>query len=203
VTEPLLTFHKQAGAAGVNAPARAGAPFEPAHVSQEDCMFPLKPLHPDAIPEAMMKAERYRLLNEPVLAESICRDVLLVEPTNQQAIVWLLLSLGDQFAGPYKAMTVREARSLLARLFSAYERSYYAGVIRERQAKARLREGGPGAGFEAYELLREAMEYYEEAEKVRPADNDDTILRWNSCARIIDNNPEVRPRPEGEIELLE
>ena len=45
--------------------------------------FTLKPISPEAIPEALQKAERYRLLNEPAQAESLCQDVLAVEPNNQ------------------------------------------------------------------------------------------------------------------------
>ena len=44
-----------------------------------------KPLSPEPCPAALAKAERYRLLNEPGEAESICLDVLAVEPDNQEA----------------------------------------------------------------------------------------------------------------------
>ena len=60
-------------------------------------MFELKPLHPDAVQAALARAERYRLLNEPSEAESICLDILAVEPDNQPARIMLLLSLTDQF----------------------------------------------------------------------------------------------------------
>ena len=165
-------------------------------------MFELKRLRPKAVAEAMRKAERYRLLREPVLAESICRDVLLVDSENQTAIVWLLLSLTDQF-GPGNSEQVSEARNLLPRLPGEYERAYYAGIILERQGHARMQNGGPGSGFVAYELLQDAMECFEKAEKLRPEGNDDAILRWNTCARVINNNPEVRPQPKGTTEFLE
>jgi hypothetical protein len=45
----------------------------------------LKPLSVDAIPSALVNAERYRFLNEPGEAESICLDVLAVDPANQAA----------------------------------------------------------------------------------------------------------------------
>ena len=61
-------------------------------------MFELKHLSAAAIPRALEKAERYRLLNEPWEAESICLDVLSVEPQNQQALVMLILALTDAFA---------------------------------------------------------------------------------------------------------
>ena len=57
----------------------------------------LKQLHKDAIPAALEKAERYRLLNEPGEAESICLDILAVDPDNQRAIITLLLAFTDRF----------------------------------------------------------------------------------------------------------
>ncbi|NIR45450.1 MAG: hypothetical protein GWN99_13670, partial [Gemmatimonadetes bacterium] len=55
----------------------------------------------------------------------------------------------------------------------------------------------PGAGAAAYEALRQAMEHYEEAEKLRPAGNDDAILRWNTCVRIFQRNAnDLRPLDE-------
>ena len=59
--------------------------------------FDLKPISAAGIGEALEKAERYRLLNEPSLAESICLDVLRIDPENQHALVMLLLALTDQF----------------------------------------------------------------------------------------------------------
>ena len=60
-------------------------------------MAELKQLHKDAIPAALEKAERYRLLNEPGEAESICLDILAVDPDNQRAIITLLLAFTDRF----------------------------------------------------------------------------------------------------------
>ncbi len=162
-------------------------------------MFTLKPLSKPGIPAALQKAERYRLLNEPWEAESICRDVLAVEPDNQAALIALILSLSDQFdreLGPDPA----ELKELVARLRTAYEQVYYAGLIAERRGKARLARGGPGAGAMAWEFLREAMELYERAERVRPAGNDDALLRWNTCARILMRHEGVRPLAEERVE---
>jgi tetratricopeptide (TPR) repeat protein len=162
-------------------------------------MSELKPLKPELIAKALEKAERYRLLNEPAESESICRDVLVADPNNQRALVWLLLSLTDQIAfGRHGA--AHEARNLLARLDSEFEREYYAGVIAERQGKARLRSGQARSGFHAYELLRLAMRHFEEAEAISPPDNDDAVLRYNSCVRMLDAHPELRPEPVDEYE---
>ena len=160
-------------------------------------MTDLKPISRDAIPHALEKVERYRLLNEPAEAESICRDVLRADPGNPRALVMLLLTLTDQF-GRGRA-GVSEARELVARLAGEYERAYYEGIVCERQGKALLRGGAVGSESGTYGWLREAMRAYERAEAIRPAGNDDAILRWNACARILrDHN--LGPRSEDEIE---
>jgi hypothetical protein len=154
-------------------------------------MFELKPISREAIPEALSKAERYRLLNEPWQAESICLDVLRVDPEHQHALRTLLLSLTDQFG---KGVSQSRAREVAPKLHSEYERAYYAGIICERWAEALLRQGAPGAGFSAYESLRDAMAHYDRAEALRPPGNDEALLRWNTCARILMRNRELRPR---------
>jgi hypothetical protein len=93
---------------------------------------------------------------------------------------------------------VQRAKDALALLTDAYERAYYAGLILERRAKARLDQRAPGAGFVAYEWLREAMGYYEKAEKLRPPGNDAALLRWNTCARMLNERPDIVPRGEEE-----
>lgn len=150
-------------------------------------MFELKPLSREAIPAALERAVRYRLLNEPGEAESICLDVLRTDPDNQQALVVLLLALTNQF-GQGHAISLTEAQEILARLRSPYESAYYAGIIAERRAKAQLHIGSPGSGFAAYEWLRDAMDWYEKAEAIRPEGNDEALLRWNACARLIMQN---------------
>ncbi len=164
--------------------------------------FSLRPIHKDAVKAALEKAEWYRALNEPLEAESICRDVLAVEPENQEALAALLLALTDQFGRGLQGR-VREARELAARLSSEYEREYYNGIICERRAKSRYHQGTPGRGHIAYEGLREAMNHYDEAEKVRPAGNDDAILRWNACARVIMSHADIRPEPTAAREFVE
>ncbi len=105
-------------------------------------MFELKRLSEDAIPAALERALRYRLLNEPAEAESICHDVLRIDPENQEALVLLLLALTDRFG----------------------------------------------------------KSWFEKAEALRPARNDDALLHWNTCARIIMGN-QLTPRPVEMVEL--
>jgi len=166
--------------------------------------FDVKTLSPEAVPRALAKAERYRLLNEPVEAESICLDVLEAEAGNQEALAILLLALTDQFANG-DSHVVAEAWKTVARFSDSYEQSYYTGIVHERRAKAQLAMKTPGSGPRTYEWLREAMSWYERAEAVRPPGNDDAILRWNACARLIMRDPHLVPLGEerGEPLLLE
>jgi hypothetical protein len=163
-------------------------------------MSELKSLHKDAIPAALEKAERYRLLNEPGEAESICLDILAVDPENQQAIITLLLALTDRFEKGY-GVSDMQTKELLARIKSQYDQAYYSGIIAERRAKMKMRQNTPDCRFQAYDLFREAMNCFEKAEPIRPPGHDDAILRWNTCARIIERNNLVPREPEERIEL--
>ena len=155
--------------------------------------FELKPLSRTAIPAALEKAQLYRLLSEPWQAESICEDILRVDPRNQTALITLLLAITDQFPVHISSGRAREA---LSRINGEYERAYYAGIISERSARARMRQGLPGANFKAYDEFTEAMRSYERAEPLRPEGNDDAVLRWNTCARTLSTNHDLRPQPE-------
>jgi hypothetical protein len=153
-----------------------------------------KSISREAIPVALEKAERYRLLNEPAEAESICLDVLAVDAENQQALVMLLLALTDQFrSGPEDCFS--QARSILSRLHGEYEQLYYRGIIFERRGHAVAVQAGPGSSTAAYHWLRQAMNCYDEAERLRPPGNDDAILRWNSCIRLCEHF-HLHPEPE-------
>jgi hypothetical protein len=164
-------------------------------------MLQLKPLSKDAIPSALDKAGHYRLLNEPGQAESICLDVLAVDPANQQALVTLILALTDQFA-QHPAAALQRAREFLTKLTSEYERAYYGGLICERRAKAQLAHGGHGASEAARGWLTEALDLYARAEPLRPPGNDDAILRWNACVRLLERHPEVTGVDDASARLL-
>jgi hypothetical protein len=160
-------------------------------------MNTLKKLTAAGIEKAMHKAERYRLLGEPCEAESICMDVLQVDPDNHQARVTLILALTDQFRRDMSR--VAEAARLVGDLQDEYERLYYSGVVAERHGKSHLMVGGPSSDDYANRALREAMEWYEKAEAIRPPGDDDAILRWNTCSRAISRRgftvPPDRARP--------
>ena len=153
--------------------------------------FQLKPLSKAGVERALRKAERYRLLNEPWQAESICRDVLQVDPQNQEALIALVLSMSDQFKSD-GLVRADEAKSLASQLAGPYERAYYSGIVCERRGTALLARG-IGTSPMVYDWLEQAMSWYERAEPIRPSGNDDSVLRWNTCARLIMRHPELHP----------
>ena len=163
-------------------------------------MVQLKPLSAAAIPAALQKAEHYRLLNQPWAAESICLDILQAEPGHQKALRVLLLACTDQFGPENSARHTQHARDALGRLTSAYERSYYAGIICERRAKAEIERHTTESGYAAYAWIRDAMEHFEAAEKLQNAGDDNAILRWNSCVRLLHESPNVVPRVSERME---
>jgi len=156
-------------------------------------MFQVKPISKEAAPAALDRVERYRLLNEPLEAESICLDVLQADPDNQRALTLLLLSLTDQFHTRIGA-ALPGAMAVVPKLKDEYSRAYYQGVICERKGKALLHRGGPDDLAAAHDAFRDAMQQYEKAEALRPARNDEAILRWNACARALNRHPELKPR---------
>jgi hypothetical protein len=162
--------------------------------------FELKTLSREAVSRTIAKAEHYRLLNEPGEAESICRDALQIDPDNQQALVTMLLAMTDQFLDQPSA--IDDAWECAERIQNEYDRAYYSGIICERRAKAHLHHGAPRCGSRAYEGLREAMVWYERAEAIRPPGNDDALLRWNTCARLIMRDPRLEPVVEEQAEPL-
>ena len=147
--------------------------------------FELKSLSKDALERAADKAERYRLLNEPAQAESICLDVLRADPEHQRTLVILILALTDQFViGQSAAEKLKQARSYAKELKDSYQNQYYTGIIAERQARAFIARRAPRS--HAYNAFRDAMEWYEKADSHHAAGDEDAILRWNSCVRTIE-----------------
>ena len=146
-------------------------------------MFELKKIAPEAVPDALEKALRYRLLNEPLEAESICRDILIMQPDNQSALITLLLAVTDQFSKDY-GVTCDHAREVLADMGGEYEQAYYAGIIDERWGKAQMARGMPTDT--AADWIRQAMRWYEKADVLSSPDDPDAALRWNTCARFLD-----------------
>ena len=159
----------------------------------------LKPISQAGINEAIAKVELYRNLNEPGEAESICRDILAVDPNHQSALRLLGLAITDQFNGT-STDRYTEASSAFQSLTNNYERTYYCGLLHERKAKAQLRAGLPPPTVKPE--FEEAMRFFEDAEKIRPHDNDDAILRWNRCVRLLQSlMPEAWEKTIDEVEV--
>ncbi len=157
-------------------------------------MIELKRITIEGVPAALEKALRYRLLNEPLEAESICRDILELEPENKQAVVTLLLSLTDQFDKDFAHARDR-AREALQQLTDPYQQAYYEGILHERWAKAEIARGLP-RNF-AVGWFREAMRCYEKAEQLSTTKDPDPILRWNTCARFLAREGEIDTQAES------
>jgi tetratricopeptide (TPR) repeat protein len=160
----------------------------------------LKTISVESVDAALAKAELYRFLNDPEEAESICQDVLAVVPAHQLALRLLGLAITDQFAGR-PSDRHGDAESAFEQLTDPYERTYYRGLLHERRAKAQLRAGRPPHTLLV--LLEEAMRCYAEAEKIRPPDNDEAILRWNRCVRLMQAHSEADWQHEVGIEMGE
>lgn len=145
--------------------------------------YKLKLISKAGIAEAASKAELYRNLNDPEEAESICRDILALDPANQKALRILGLAITDQFLG-VGTDRFREAKETFEKLSDSYDRLYHTGLLFERRAKAQIQAGQPPHTL--LPLLEHALSYYSDAEAVRPAGNDDAILRWNRCVRLLE-----------------
>src|SRR4029453_12119448 len=118
----------------------------------------LKPISRVGIASAISKAELYRYLNEPGEAESICQDILAVEPTHQPALRLLGLAITGQFTGTVSDRYA-EAAGAFNNLTSDYERAYYSGLLQERKAKTQLKAGRPP--HTVLPIFEEAMRLFE------------------------------------------
>ena len=161
-------------------------------------MFELKRLTGGDVGSALELAQRCRTVGEPEEAESMCLDVLELEPDNQAALVMLVLARTDLL---HRGLPrgVERAREVLPRLESEYQRAYYGGIICERQAKYVLGQRGKRSGFVAFDWFRYAMEEYEEAGRLEPQ-RLEPCLRYNTCVRAIERNRHCRPADDDRLE---
>jgi hypothetical protein len=160
--------------------------------------FDIKPIRLESVAHSLEMARRYRLLNEPMQAESICLDILALEPDNEAARIELVLTMSDQFAGTRKSPRRADIMAHIDKLSDEYSKHYYRGLVYEREGLGFL-DRGHAATF-AYDGLRDAMDCYERAEQLRPPGNDDAILRWNACVRAIQRE-QLKPPPQHKHEL--
>jgi tetratricopeptide (TPR) repeat protein len=147
----------------------------------------LKVISKAGIAEAIAKAELYRYLNEPEEAESICRDILAADAKHMLGLRTLGLAITDQFTGE-SGDRYGEVQKIFESLTDGYERQYYLGLLCERRVKAQLRTGR--APHTLLPLMEKALQHFAEAEKIHPPGNDDAILRWNRCVRLLQSQPD-------------
>jgi len=159
----------------------------------------LKKISKKSIPHALKKAERYRLIEDPGQAESICLDILEVDSGNHEAQIMLILALSDQLK--YRMEAYPEAKIRIAALEDEYERAYYTGVLRERRARVHYRSGTTGSYFVAYEWFTRALDSFAEAETLRPEGNEDALFRWNAVARTLNRSKSLQPAPHDPTPL--
>jgi hypothetical protein len=86
-----------------------------------------------------------------------------------------ILLITDQFAADLHH--VEPATDAWSQLDDPYERACYGGIICARKAKALLRLSTLGSTRAAVAALQEAIACYGRAELLRPAGNEDVILR--------------------------
>lgn len=160
----------------------------------------LHTIHADSVDLALDKARQYRVLNEPEIAESICLDILHIEPDNQTALVIYILALTDQLSHAGKKTPVKAIEDAIDRLQSNYKHYYYTGLLHERRARFMLTQSMARAF--AYDYFIEALQFYQKAEKIRPEHNDEAVLRWNSCIRTIERE-KLKPRTDSKDARLD
>src|SRR5580704_19003293 len=120
--------------------------------------FDLKRLPRASLEAAIQKAAHYRDLNQPEEAESICRDVLDVDPQHQVALRLLGLSLTDRFPTGHAGL-LEQAIAVFEKLTDEYERVYHLGVAWERAAKAHLERSEAHSAVTAFEHALELFDY--------------------------------------------
>jgi len=165
-------------------------------------MVTLRRLNLEGVPAALEMAQRYRLLNEPEEAESICLDILAVDSTHQETLITLLLALSDKFSQGELQPAFEAAKDVVSKLDSTYCKSYYSGIIFERRAKYHLKQGGPGSGKVAYEWFVQALKAFDTALKSCDPNNQDAVLRWNSCVRFLERYADIKPDDNDGSEML-
>ena len=160
--------------------------------------FDLKPLDKGAIPNSIDRAKQYRALNQPWHAESICRDVLAVDPENQQNLIILFLAITDQFGSEKRTKKISDAEVLLDQLKDGFQKDYAKGIMYERLASAALNMGGVRSGYIAYYHLLDALNWYDKSAK-SPEKSQESVLRWNTCVRMI-KQFDLKPAPDDDAQ---
>lgn len=153
-----------------------------------------------AVGKALEKAVQYRSLLEPEIAESICLDILKIDPENQDVLIVYMLALLDQISRTENQNQIKTIETAIEKLKSQYQRYYYTGLLNERRARHLLTQA-MSHSF-AYDYFIEALKSYQQAIDRCPEKNDEAILRWNSCIRTVEKE-KLKPRRDSEDLLVD
>ena len=126
------------------------------------------------------------MLNEPGEAESICLDILETDPENQPALITLLLALTDRFSKGYGVSDTQAnhcSRGSRANTSAPTTRGFWPSAGPRRNS----RRDTPGPVITPTMIVRSDAAV-REGRNVRPPGNDDALLRWNTCARMMAKN---------------
>lgn len=148
-----------------------------------------------AVKKALKKAKQYRSLLEPEIAESICLDILNIDPENQDVLIVYILALLDQISRTENQTHIKTIERTIDNLTSQYQRYYYLGLLSERRARHLLTQA-MSRSF-SYDYFIEALTSYQQAIELCPQKNDEAILRWNSCIRTVETE-KLKPRRDSE-----
>src|SRR5260370_11156439 len=157
----------------------------------------LKTISKSGIPEAIARAELYRYLNEREEGRSVWRDILAADPKHMLGLRTLGLAMTDQFTGG-QSDRYADVEGIFQSLAEPYERLYYTGLLCERRVKAQLRCGR--APHTLLPLWEKALQCFADAEKIHPPGNDDAILRWNRCVRLLQSQPDFEAEEVASFE---
>ena len=133
--------------------------------------YKVKRISTAGIAEAIAKAELYRSLNEPEEAESICRDILAIEPQHQLALRLLGLALTDQFTG-HGSDRYRETEEIFRQLKDPYERLYYTGIT----ARAARESAAQGRATASFTVQRSSTMLYTLSQRLRKSVRQETTM---------------------------
>ena len=156
-------------------------------------MFALKALSHEGVASALAKAEHYRLLKRTGRSGEHLPRYSRHRARNQQALICLVLAQSDQIARDSRSF--HSALATVQKLQGSTSVPITAGIVWERRAKALDAERGRGTHHSVYEWVVKALDCFAQAERLRPAGNDDAVLRWNTCVRFLTQSS--KPRAEG------
>lgn len=105
----------------------------------------------------------------------------------------MILALTDQFPDGAHPQAAVEAEKAAARIQDEYKRLYLSDIIRERRGKAMLAAAVPARHGRRRNGCVKRCRATSVRKPLRPAGNDEAVLRWNTCARLLMTIPSTAP----------